>query len=269
MLVRHSRVPARGLRAVAGPMLLFGLGYGLLVLFPALTGAVPAGWLDRLQASAAVQTVSRWFLEGVMPATMAIGAVTVLLGRRWAVPGSRVRAFVLVPAAIGTADLLKLVLPVDSRAGALLLDGHGSFPSGHTASGAAFALAVLSTLPAPARRRLFGPLLAWTVAVGAATVTADWHRPGDAWGGLLVAVCWHRALFGGPPETVRGPVRAWWPRQGSSALWWLGAAVLAVGGAASCLATGTALGAAVAHTLATAILVCLVAVTFSWAAEAG
>ena len=65
-----------------------------------------------------------------------------------------------------------------------------SFPSGHTT--VAFSLALALLLVVPGRWR--GPTAVvgalYAAAVGAATVTAGWHRPSDVIGAFLVTVGW-------------------------------------------------------------------------------
>lgn len=65
-----------------------------------------------------------------------------------------------------------------------------SFPSGHTT--VAFSLAVALLLVVPGRWR--GPIAIggalYAAAVGAATVSAAWHRPSDVIGAFLVTVAW-------------------------------------------------------------------------------
>jgi len=65
-----------------------------------------------------------------------------------------------------------------------------SFPSGHTT--VAFSLALALLLVVPGRWR--GPTAVagalYAAAVGAATVTAGWHRPSDVLGAFLVTVGW-------------------------------------------------------------------------------
>jgi membrane-associated phospholipid phosphatase len=68
-----------------------------------------------------------------------------------------------------------------------------SLPSGHAT--VAMSLAVGIALVAPARYRWLGAISAgaYARAVGAATITAGWHRPSDVMAGDLVAVGWGSA----------------------------------------------------------------------------
>jgi len=65
-----------------------------------------------------------------------------------------------------------------------------SFPSGHTT--VAMSLAVALVLVVPPRWRTVAAVLGllYACTVGAATVTAGWHRPSDVLGGFLVVTMW-------------------------------------------------------------------------------
>ena len=64
--------------------------------------------------------------------------------------------------------------------------GGGSFPSGHTTIAASLSLALLAVSSASWRRRLVGPLMAWTVLTATATITMGWHLPSDVLGALAL-----------------------------------------------------------------------------------
>ena len=92
---------------------------------------------------------------------------------------------------IGLAETLNIVLPrpdwgVD--AAVMLTKSTESWPSGHTASVAAFTLALICVTAAPARAWVivFGSLA--IAAVGAGVVLAGWHRPSDIFGGSALAL---------------------------------------------------------------------------------
>ncbi len=104
-----------------------------------------------------------------------------------------VAAAVLIAGATGTSELLKHVLTRPALTGPDRLAG-ASFPSGHTAVAASLALGVVLVVPPRWRGATALAGTAYAVAVGAATVTAGWHRPSDAVGGLLVAVAWAAAI---------------------------------------------------------------------------
>lgn len=110
-----------------------------------------------------------------------------------AVARARVRlalgAGTLIVGALATTEAIKHTLP---RPDLLHPDPLPvpSFPSGHTT--VAFALALALLLVVPGRWR--GPTAVagalYAAAVGAATVTAGWHRPSDVVGAFLVTVGW-------------------------------------------------------------------------------
>jgi len=117
--------------------------------------------------------------------------------RRGAGPAVRITVSVLGAAA--SAELLKRVLPFDpgqTSAGKAI--SSGSFPSGHAAIAAAFALGVAATMGPRVARLWWGPLVAWVSLVAAGTVAAGWHRPSDAVAGVLLAVVWHTAFVRRP-----------------------------------------------------------------------
>lgn len=116
---------------------------------------------------------------------LALGAATLILG------------------ATVTTETLKHVLPRPELLNPDPLPVP-SFPSGHTT--VAFALALALLLVVPGRWR--GPIAVagalYAAAVGAATVTAAWHRPSDVIGAFLVTVGWAAAL-GAVFVAERGP----------------------------------------------------------------
>lgn len=132
-----------------------------------------------------------------------------------------IRSVVGVVGAAGSAEVLKLTLPATTGDGVTWSSvGSGSFPSGHATLAAALALALLETLDETGRRKFRGPLIAYAVAVAAATVMMGWHRPADALAGVLLAIAWHQLLrvrrrhessspiaSAGHPGTVGGDAR--------------------------------------------------------------
>jgi membrane-associated phospholipid phosphatase len=191
-----------GVRTAVLPVVLLALCYLVLELGPDLLGRPRLPLLTRPPVLEPVRLVSVGLLEVVMPLAVAAG-VLVLLRRTAGRPAVRRRAVGVLAGAIGSAELLKWLLPAIPATGArLVLPGHGSYPSGHTAAAVAIALLLHSTgasRAGPARPAL-GPVVAWTVAVAATTVTAQWHRPAEALGGALLAAAWHRALPARPDD---------------------------------------------------------------------
>jgi membrane-associated phospholipid phosphatase len=137
-----------------------------------------------------VQNASSRLLRGIDVASLvAVGGAIVLL----AVARARLRlalgAAALIVGATGTVEGLKHLLARPELRGPDRLP-IPSFPSGHTAVAASLALGLVIVLPA--RWRALAAVLGavYAAAVGAATVTAGWHRPSDAIGAFLVTVAW-------------------------------------------------------------------------------
>jgi membrane-associated phospholipid phosphatase len=92
-----------------------------------------------------------------------------------------------------TTELLKPLLAEPRAAnllGGLSPVGAASWPSGHAT--AAMALALASTIAAPARLRPYVAAAgaAFAVAVSYSFLTLGWHYPSDVFGGFLVAGIW-------------------------------------------------------------------------------
>lgn len=177
--------------SVAAPGALLGLTYLGLVVLPAGRALDQAGFAGRLDGGRHLLGFSRLLLGSITaPSVVAVLAALAI----WATLTGRTRRGLVavgsVVAAAGSAELMKLVLPGTAADG--VARAAGSFPSGHVTLAAALALAVMSLLDGRGRRRLAGPAAAWVVSVAAATVTAGWHRPSDALGGVLLAVTWSR-----------------------------------------------------------------------------
>jgi membrane-associated phospholipid phosphatase len=143
------------------------------------------------------------------------------------------RAAIAVLLAAATAEVLKVLLPGrpgDPTAplsspldmlnpgwwaqvyhGPVILSG--SFPGGHAAIATGVALALLTAMRPPHSRRLAVPLMTLAAVVAGATVVAGWHRPSDAFAGMLLALAWWLALV---PDSDRrrgqreeGPPSSW------------------------------------------------------------
>jgi membrane-associated phospholipid phosphatase len=118
-----------------------------------------------------------------------IGGAIVLIALARARLRLALGAATLIAGALATSETLKHVLPRPRlvHPDPLPLP---SFPSGHTT--VAFSLTLALLLVVPGRWR--GPVAAggavYAAAVGAATVTAAWHRPSDVIGAFLVTVGW-------------------------------------------------------------------------------
>jgi membrane-associated phospholipid phosphatase len=77
-----------------------------------------------------------------------------------------------------------------------LLLSHGyrrqiqSFPSGHVAIAMSMMAALVLVVPYRLRGLVTALGALWAVGIGALTVTASWHRPGDTLGSDLIVVCY-------------------------------------------------------------------------------
>jgi membrane-associated phospholipid phosphatase len=148
-----------------------------------------------------------------------VTSVVVAVRTRRVVAATRAAIAVLLAAA--TAEVLKVLLPgrsgdptaplsnpldlLDPMWWARVHDGpvvlSGSFPSGHAALAVGLVLILLTAMTPRLSRRLAVPLLALAAVVAGATVVAGWHRPSDAFAGMLLALAWWLALV---PTSDRG-----------------------------------------------------------------
>ena len=111
--------------------------------------------------------------------------------------------------AVVSAELLKRVLPRPDLAPEftqLISDkGIDTFPSGHATISTGFVLALVLV-----SRNTYRPIVAllgllWCSLIAVATVTAGWHRPSDAIGGIALATAW-MALSAGLLARRRGQI---------------------------------------------------------------
>ncbi|MGY0231071.1 phosphatase PAP2 family protein [Longispora urticae] len=126
-----------------------------------------------------------WFGE---PLTLAVLVAAVLLvglaaRRFWA----GVVGICMVGAAVLAARTLKEVLPRPVLDAADFATTHNSFPSGHVTVAAGLVLALVLALPARFRLLALVPGTVAVTVVLVATVVAQWHRPSDGIGGVLIA----------------------------------------------------------------------------------
>jgi membrane-associated phospholipid phosphatase len=104
--------------------------------------------------------------------------------------------------------------------------GVEAFPSGHATAAMSLALVAVLVAPRPLRP-LVGVLGAgFSVAVGFALVSLDWHFPSDVAGGYLVAAAWCFAVLAGVRWRERAARRA--PAREQALAWWLAAATMLV-----------------------------------------
>lgn len=270
----------RGAAAAAPAAALLLACWLLLEALPDVTGR--SGWLPltRPPVLEPVRLLALVLLEAVMPVAVAAGLL-LLLRRTAGRPDRRavrLRAAGVLAGSVGSAELLKWLLPaVPPGTGTVALPGHGSFPSGHTATAVALALLLLAVPPPgrpadPAADRLSGtgPAVAWSVAVATTTLVAQWHRPADAVGGALLAVAWYRALFpGSGPGADPGRPAPDRKREAGLLGWWLLAAVPAVlAVAATWWSVPSPVRQVLPHVLVTALLAAAVGAVTRWAATA-
>jgi len=162
-----------------------------------------------------VDTLANHLLHLLDPLLYTMGALLIVaaaLARRR--PRVALAVAVVVPTAIGIAELLKPLLahPHDSVGWQWV--GPASWPSGHAT--AAMTLALCALLVAPHRLRPLVAALggAFAVAVGCSLLILAWHMPSDVLGGYLLAtLCVSLALVAmGPdwdrPRALRGPTAA-------------------------------------------------------------
>ncbi|GAA0477031.1 hypothetical protein Ade02nite_95500 [Paractinoplanes deccanensis] len=140
-----------------------------------------------------------------------------------------VGAALLVLGANATTQLLKTGLARPD------LDGTGmpnSFPSGHTAAAASVAFAVILVLPQALRGTIALVGFGYVTVIAVATVWAEWHRPSDTIGGLLVTLAWgSAAVFLVRLWRLRGPGVTQRPSRLATVPLFLGGLVAAIAGA--------------------------------------
>lgn len=141
------------------------------------------------------------FLETISVASVALlgGAIVALatLRRRWDLAAAAAAAML---GANLTTQALKAELPRPDLVASQV--GEASLPSGHATVAVSLALALVLVVP-PTGRLLAGVVGgAYAIAIGVATIAADWHRPSDVAAAYLVAALW-TALAGAVLATRR------------------------------------------------------------------
>lgn len=189
----HPR--SRGVRPSGGQaavaligLTLFLLSYACLVLTPQ-GRALDTSWTESLvvssyQEARAATAMVRLLGPPVLLPASALGIIAVA-GRR---PARAASLAVACGGLLASAWLLKITLPRPGETGELVLQN--SYPSGHVAAAAAFAMVVVGAVSGRARLAglVVGVVLVTTVAGG--VVVLQWHRPGDAAGAAALAVTW-------------------------------------------------------------------------------
>ena len=181
--------------------------YLAFVLTPAGQRADDQALIGRLGHEHGARTI-RDLLDSIDRVSMIVMvAVLVLIAlarhRRWLAVASA-GGFA---GAVVSAEVLKRILPRPDLAPELteLISDKGidTFPSGHATISTAFVLALVMV-----SRNTYRPIVAlvgllWCSLIAVSTVTAGWHRPSDALGGIALATGW-MALSAGLLARRRG-----------------------------------------------------------------
>ncbi|AJF63747.1 phosphatase PAP2 family protein [Streptomyces vietnamensis] len=187
----RTRVRTRTRRACLGAVLLLTVVYAGLVL--AATGR---RWGDAAvtgrRADTAAATVLREHpsLAGLTTLSLIVGCVLLLavglIRKRYVLTGAAAGAVVT---ALAVTGLLQRYAPrprfADTAAGALVPSG---FPSAQTTLALGIALALVLVVPYRQRALVVGAATLWAAAVGAYTIAAGQHRPGDVIAAALVVL---------------------------------------------------------------------------------
>lgn len=146
-------------------------------------------------AEPVLEVVSVWF---VVVGTAA-AVVVALVRRRWFLA---LQVAVLVAGANLTTQVLKSVIERPDLGPGVWPN---SFPSGHTTVAASFAAAMLLAVPRRARAWVALVGAAYTAATGVSTLIAQWHRPSDALGAVLVVLAWTAFVCAIGPSSAGDP----------------------------------------------------------------
>lgn len=189
----HGRRRARQLTALAaGCAVLLVAAYVFFVLTPVGQRLDTEGYLGRYAAAASDRALLARALRTIDIVTLVamLGLVTAvgLLRRRWRLALVAAGSYA---AAVVASQLLKAVLlrphlihDFDDIMPGKQFD---TYPSGHATIATGFVLALVLV-----SRERYRPVVAvvgvlWSSILAAGTVTAGWHRPSDAVGGILLA----------------------------------------------------------------------------------
>ncbi|MEU6167987.1 phosphatase PAP2 family protein [Streptomyces tanashiensis] len=185
-----ARVRTRTRRACLGAVLLLTVVYAGLVLTATGRRWGDAAVTGRRADSAAVRVLREHpSLAGLTTFSLILGCVLLLavglIRKRYALTGAAAGAVVT---ALAVTGLLQRYAPrprtVDT-AGALVPSG---FPSAQTTLALGIALGLVLVVPYRLRALVVGAATLWAAAVGAYTIAAGQHRPGDVIAAALVAL---------------------------------------------------------------------------------
>jgi membrane-associated phospholipid phosphatase len=155
-----------------------------------------------------------------------IGAVLVVVALLRAGPLYALAASVMLVGPNVTTQVLKPMLANPRGTYGDYVVGVEAFPSGHATAAMSLVLVAVVVAPRPLR-----PLVAvigagFTLSVGFAIVSLDWHFPSDVAGGYLVAAAWCFAVLAVVAWRERGARRA--PAREEPLAWWLAATTMLV-----------------------------------------
>ncbi len=170
---------------------------GTALLAAAAVGTARGQRLDQLIVTAAREDTSplvrvvfpvlNTVTVPVVVVALAVAMIVALIQRRTSMA---LHLVVLVAGAIATTEILKHVVVTRSALAADIDLTPNSFPSGHTTTAGAVAVAVTLASPRQVRSVIALVGAAWTALAGIGTVAGGWHRPSDVLGALLVVGAW-------------------------------------------------------------------------------
>lgn len=170
---------------------------GTALLAAAAVGTARGQRLDQLIVTAAREDTSplvrvvfpvlNTVTVPVVVVALAVATIVALIQRRTSMA---LHLVVLVAGAIATTEILKHVVVTRSALAADIDLTPNSFPSGHTTTAGAVAVAVTLASPRQVRSVIALVGAAWTALAGIGTVAGGWHRPSDVLGALLVVGAW-------------------------------------------------------------------------------
>ena len=156
-------------------------------------------FLARLSETRILRTLDKRFLESIDVWVFVAGGLVLLLvaglRRRWR---AGIAVAVAYGLAIASAEALKLLLPRPSLAGAFeevmgTKAGLNTLPSGHTTFATALVLGLVVLVAPRIRIPVAIAGMGLMIVVAGGVITAGWHRPTDAFGGVALGAAWMSA----------------------------------------------------------------------------
>ena len=148
----------------------------------ALLGAQQATQAEVADALDNLDVISVTSLCVVMVALVILG----VMRRSWRIAAAGM--FTLGASAVLAEVLKRFVLPRPDLADIYQNNAHNSFPSGHTTIAMAILVSLLLVVSYRWRGLVMLLALGWATSIGAAAVTARWHRLSDTIGGDMIAI---------------------------------------------------------------------------------